>query len=45
MIEVIEERIDEYVKVSECRVDPRSEELGEQYDDYMYYSKVVEKYD
>ena len=38
-------KLDEYIKVSESRIDPRSEELPEQYDEYMYYSKVVEKHD
>jgi len=37
-------KLDEYIKVSESRIDPRSEELPEQYDEYMYYSKVVEKH-
>lgn len=41
----IDKGLNEYIRVSESRIDPRSQELPEQYDEYMYSSKVIEKYD
>ena len=34
-----------YKKVSEKRIDPRNGELPEEYGNYLYYSKTVEKYE